>query len=137
MVSNRSWLGSCLTGFSNRGVTMDETLILLSRLFSLVLALLILQASAKSLIYRHRKKLPIWLDIICFIAGLYWIGYFLTVLTDPSSDWLSNIWAVNIMRPGYIITASALYSFLRGRVTTSVIEDIVRNGNNDNAKLLG
>jgi len=115
---------------------MSETFILVSRLFSVVLAFMIFQASVKSLIYRYKKKLSIWLDIICLVAGLYWIGYFLTVLIDPGSDWLSYVWAVNVMRPGYIITASALYSFLRGRVTTSVIEDLVRNGNNNNAKLL-
>ena len=115
---------------------MNEIVVLLSRLFSLILALMILQVSVKSLIYRYKKRLSVWLDTICLVSGLYWTGYFLTVLTDPGSDWLIHVWAVNIMRPGYIITASALYSFLRGRVTTSVIEDLVRNGNNNNAKLL-
>jgi len=115
---------------------MNETTTLISRLFAIALALLIIQASIKSLVLRHRKKLSIWLDIICLLGGLYWTGYFLVVLIDTNSDWIDRIWAINVMRPGYIITASALYSFLRGRATTSLIEDLVRNGKNNNAKLL-
>ena len=83
----------------------------------LLIAGVIIGALGKFVAPGNRDNIPIWLTVICGIAGVL-IGYFVTGGTDTSGgfDWVR--WIVSILAAAALVMVAATVTGRRSRTRT-------------------